>query len=99
ETGQYSQGNGCSHDGDCRRQRQRQSTSWDRAIFSRQQSGGIVIGGSLYQPVPCREAAVKRLLCCVLSALVGALLLSRPTDAETCLSPFVKRLDRPEKYL
>jgi selenium-binding protein 1 len=35
-----------------------------------------------------------------LSAL-AALLLSRPADvgAETCLSPFVKRLDRPEKYL
>ncbi|MBI1918826.1 MAG: selenium-binding protein [Planctomycetes bacterium] len=37
--------------------------------------------------------------CCALTALVGALLLSRPADAETCLSPFVKRLDRPEKYL
>jgi len=43
---------------------------------------------------------VKRLLpCCALAALVGALFLSRSADAETCLSPFVKRLDRPEKYL
>ena len=25
--------------------------------------------------------------------------LTRPGSAETCLSPFVKRLDRPEKYL
>ncbi len=43
---------------------------------------------------------MKRLLpCCALTALLGALLLSRSADAETCLSPFVKRLDRPEKYL
>src|SRR5437773_12443133 len=43
---------------------------------------------------------MKRLLpCCALFALLGALLLDRPAEAETCLSPFVKRLDRPEKYL
>src|SRR5215813_3678964 len=28
-----------------------------------------------------------------------ALLSATPAAAETCLSPFVKRLDRPEKYL
>src|SRR5438270_7552004 len=36
-----------------------------------------------------------------LLALTGAAILA-PSDtarAETCLSPFVKRLDRPEKYL
>src|SRR5262249_20223526 len=33
-------------------------------------------------------------------ALVGLLTLAAlPAAAETCLSPFVKRLDRPEKYL
>src|SRR5438477_12380232 len=33
-------------------------------------------------------------------ALVGtALIPERPVKAETCLSPFVKRLDRPEKFL
>ena len=39
--------------------------------------------------------------CGLLGALVGlALLLALGgADAETCLSPFVKRLDRPEKYL
>jgi selenium-binding protein 1 len=43
---------------------------------------------------------MKRLLpCCTLSVLLGALLLFQPAEAETCLSPFVKRLDRPEKYL
>src|SRR5438105_12174971 len=43
---------------------------------------------------------MKRLLpCCALLPLLGALLLSRPAGAETCLSPFVKRLDRPEKFL
>src|SRR3954464_3666647 len=43
---------------------------------------------------------MKRLLpCCALSALLGSLLLSHPAPAETCLSPFIKRLDRPEKYL
>ena len=37
-----------------------------------------------------------------LAVLVGALMLALSTPhaaAETCLSPFVKRLDRPEKYL
>jgi selenium-binding protein 1 len=32
-------------------------------------------------------------------ALLGGLLGLAATPAETCLSPFVKRLDRPEKYL
>src|SRR5262245_4924996 len=32
-------------------------------------------------------------------ALLAALSATRPAGAETCLSPFVKRLDRPEKYL
>jgi selenium-binding protein 1 len=31
--------------------------------------------------------------------LLGALLALAPASAETCLSPFVKRLDRPEKVL
>src|SRR5690348_14262432 len=35
-------------------------------------------------------------LAAVLVALVGPL---APAPAETCMSPFVKRLDRPEKYL
>src|SRR5687768_2932574 len=43
---------------------------------------------------------MKRLLpCCALAALLGALAATGPADAETCLSPFVKRLDRPEKLL
>src|SRR6202158_3295138 len=46
---------------------------------------------------------MKRLLFrCVLIiglALFAALFLDVPAEAETCLSPFVKRLDRPEKYL
>ena len=33
-----------------------------------------------------------------LALLVGSLTLA-PAPAETCMSPFVKRLDRPEKYL
>ena len=32
-------------------------------------------------------------------ALYAGLLAPTPAPAETCLSPFVKRLDRPEKYL
>src|SRR3982750_4756744 len=32
-------------------------------------------------------------------ALLAALLAPTPAAAETCMSPFVKRLDRPEKYL
>ena len=31
--------------------------------------------------------------------LFACLLALAPAPAETCLSPFVKRLDRPEKYL
>ncbi len=38
-------------------------------------------------------------LVCGLSALAGALACLAPAGAETCLSPFVKRLDRPEKVL
>src|SRR5205809_5572542 len=34
----------------------------------------------------------------LLTAIVGLAMLA-PVHAETCLSPFVKRLDRPEKYL
>src|SRR6476646_8115655 len=33
------------------------------------------------------------------SAVLAALFSLRPAPAETCLSPFVKRLDRPEKHL
>ena len=32
-------------------------------------------------------------------ALFNSLLVDTPANAETCLSPFVKRLDRPEKFL
>src|SRR6476620_436014 len=32
-------------------------------------------------------------------ALLAGLLSPTPSPAETCMSPFVKRLDRPEKYL
>src|SRR3954447_10476281 len=32
-------------------------------------------------------------------ALLAGLLAHTPAPAETCMSPFVKRLDRPEKYL
>src|SRR5437870_5252374 len=32
-------------------------------------------------------------------ALLAGLLALAPAPAETCMSPFVKRLDRPEKYL
>src|SRR5947209_13425443 len=32
-------------------------------------------------------------------AMLSALFHDVPAEAETCLSPFVKRLDRPEKYL
>jgi selenium-binding protein 1 len=39
------------------------------------------------------------LLLTALVALLSRLWLPAPADAETCLSPFVKRLDRPEKYL
>ncbi len=47
---------------------------------------------------------MKRLLrCCAWLcaplALAAALLSGTPAGAETCLSPYVKRLDRPEKYL
>src|ERR1700687_1734343 len=46
---------------------------------------------------------MKRLLFrCVLIiglALFAALFLDVPAEAKTCLPPFVKRLDRPEKYL
>jgi selenium-binding protein 1 len=46
---------------------------------------------------------LQRFLCagCIGSCLFALawLQLSPPATAETCLSPFVKRLDRPEKYL
>jgi methanethiol oxidase len=43
---------------------------------------------------------VKRLMyASVLASLAAALFLSVPAGAETCLSPFVKRLDKLEKYL
>src|SRR5438270_2871836 len=32
-------------------------------------------------------------------ALLAGLLAPTPAPAETCMSPFVKRLDHPEKYL
>jgi selenium-binding protein 1 len=35
----------------------------------------------------------------VFALLVAVAFAARPVPAETCLSPFVKRLDRPEKYL
>src|SRR5947208_11866847 len=42
---------------------------------------------------PWRLAAATAL------TLLAGLAALAPADAETCLSPFVKRLDRPEKYL
>src|SRR2546423_2931246 len=42
---------------------------------------------------------MKRLLSRCLVVLLPVLALVLPAGAETCLSPFVKRLDRPEKYL
>src|SRR5260370_40889738 len=36
---------------------------------------------------------------CVCLAVLCALAVLAGAHAETCLSPFVKRLDRPEKYL
>jgi methanethiol oxidase len=48
-------------------------------------------------------SATKRsfVLLAGLTVLAGVLAAPKPpaADAETCLSPFVKRLDRPEKYL
>ena len=41
-----------------------------------------------------RTRAIAVILCAL-----GAAALPVPALAETCLSPFVKRLDRPEKYL
>jgi methanethiol oxidase len=40
-----------------------------------------------------------RLLSLASLAALAALFAVRPAPAETCLSPFVKRLDRPEKHL
>jgi selenium-binding protein 1 len=44
---------------------------------------------------------MRRLLVAGLAILAAGLVLffSLPSSAETCLSPFVKRIDRPEKYL
>jgi methanethiol oxidase len=44
----------------------------------------------------------RTLIACGLAGLLGGLaafLMDGTSRAETCLSPFVKRLDRPEKYL
>src|ERR1700730_12293913 len=38
-------------------------------------------------------------LVCGLLAVISGFGVLDPAGAETCLSPFVKRLDRPEKYL
>src|SRR3954469_16086065 len=40
-----------------------------------------------------------RLGLCGVLAVLGGLLARGLAPAETCLSPFVKRLDRPEKFL
>src|SRR5262249_22387493 len=46
------------------------------------------------------DPPVQRTLVVTLAlAGLGGLLAAPPSGAETCLSPFVKRLDRPEKYL
>src|SRR5262249_53067915 len=42
---------------------------------------------------------LKRAAWVFVPSLFCVLLLSSSAPAETCLSPFVKRLDRPEKYL
>src|SRR6185312_1740922 len=47
---------------------------------------------------PTREDSMNRWMSSCLSALV-VLLAPGLVFAETCLSPYVKRLDRPEKYL
>jgi selenium-binding protein 1 len=41
----------------------------------------------------------RLVLLCVLAILAGGLLSADLAPAETCLSPFVKRLGRPEKFL
>src|SRR3954452_24602531 len=46
-----------------------------------------------------RSLIMKRRLSRCLVVLLPALALVLSAGAETCLSPFVKRLDRPEKYL
>src|SRR5260370_17804444 len=45
-----------------------------------------------------RYIYIPALLGGVVAATIGLVCLA-PVEAETCLSPFVKRLDRPEKYL
>jgi methanethiol oxidase len=49
----------------------------------------------------CRFAKWLLSLCGLIGVLAGlaALPMEKNARAETCLSPFVKRLDRPEKYL
>src|ERR1700761_4692499 len=42
---------------------------------------------------------VRRAAALVLAGMVLARAALLPASAETCLSPFVKRLDRPEKFL
>src|SRR5438876_1793702 len=42
---------------------------------------------------------MRRLLCCGLVMGLAVLLGPGGADGETCLSPYVKRLDRPEKVL
>jgi selenium-binding protein 1 len=46
-----------------------------------------------------RSLRLAGLACTFLGLLLGSLWLGSPAEAETCLSPFVKRLDRPEKVL
>src|ERR1700676_2033556 len=40
-----------------------------------------------------------KLVSCLFGAMASIVLFQATASAETCLSPFVKRLDRPEKYL
>src|SRR5262245_47200567 len=42
---------------------------------------------------------MQSLMLVLVAMTIVAGLCQRPTQAETCLSPFVKRLDRPEKFL
>src|SRR5262249_13299361 len=44
-----------------------------------------------------RRVAIFGIIGAVLT--IGLWMMGKPAAAETCMSPFVKRLDRPEKYL
>src|SRR6478672_8178899 len=51
----------------------------------------------MFKEIPMRH--LRLLSSLGLLATLAALIALEPASAETCLSPFVKRLDRPEKHL